>query len=104
MHCFLVSLLLYDVPIPLNYFVILVYNPSAVDVNIRAENLSASSGVHQVDNDSLEITTLFNCVSNYEASNGRAEKYAICNHHYHNKRYIAFRATTMDKQCKYTHK
>ena len=75
-----------------------MHNTSVADVKIRAESLCALSGIHQVDNDSLEIATLY-CVNNFEASSGRAERYSICNHQDHSRRLLS----TMDEQCKCTH-
>ena len=68
--------------------------------NIQAVNISASSGVNQMDNFSINIATV-HYVGNDEASGDRAEKCYISNH-YCRKRFVALQITTTGKynvQC-----
>ena len=80
-----------------------MYNTGTVNVDSEAENLSALNSVYQLDNSSVDNSTLQCCIVHDGASDDRADKCSISSYYNHRKRYLALHSTTIDKQCKYIH-
>ena len=77
-----------------------LYNINSVDINIEA--ISALSSAHQLNNCSINNSTL-KCFINDGASDDRAVKCCVSNHYRHNgrRRFVAVKDTETNNQCTY---